>query len=268
MKAPVFDCLLPFADTSAWVAWNPERRNGEVRKVPKCPCTGANASVSDPRTWDTLASTCSLAEVRAYPGVGIVSAAVPALVFLDLDRCIDFATGDPTNDDAMRLLDACADTYAERAPSGAGVRIIGTAAAIEANISRKGATQGGLALEVYKAAPRYLTVTGRRYGEHPDALADIGDVVLDLLPLLGKATPTEGGGDGRDQQPFDPHGLAPVYKANECLLQEGQGPRSRAFDLFHALQLRPHPSDASLHARNGRWPHGSPLGTGRYGSRA
>src|ERR1700693_4782690 len=41
MKAHVPDCLMPFADTPAWVAWNPERRNGEMRKVPKCPSTGA-----------------------------------------------------------------------------------------------------------------------------------------------------------------------------------------------------------------------------------
>ena len=191
MKAPVPDCLTPFADMPAWVAWNAEQRNGEVRKVPKCPRTGANASVSDPRTWGTLAAARQLAEVRAYPGVGIVSAAVPDLVFLDLDRCLDAVTGDPTNDDATRLIDACADTYAERTPSGAGVRIIGTAVAIEAITSRKGTTRGGLALEIYKAAPRYLTVTGRRYGEHPDALADIGDSVLGPF-----ATPGQGDANG------------------------------------------------------------------------
>src|SRR4051794_1792693 len=108
MKLHVPDCLMPYADTPAWVAWNSERHNGEMRKVPKCPRTGANASVSDPSTWGILAAARRLAEVRAYPGVGIVSAAVPALVFLDLDRCIDSATSDPTNDDAARLLDACA----------------------------------------------------------------------------------------------------------------------------------------------------------------
>lgn len=198
MIAPVPACLMPYAEAPAWVAWNLERCRGEPRKVPKCPRTGDNASVADPRTWGTLAAARRLAEVRAYPGVGIVSAAVPGLVFLDLDRCLDPATGEPTNDDAARLLDACADTYAERTPSGAGVRIIGIADAITATVSRKGTTPGGLALEIYKAAPRYLTVTGRRYRAHPDALSDIGDAVLDLLPLLGKATATEAGGDGRE----------------------------------------------------------------------
>lgn len=198
MNAPVPECLLPYAQLPAWVAWNSERRNGEPRKVPKCPSTGSNASVANPRTWGTLAAARHLADLRVYPGVGIVSAAVPELVFLDLDRCIDPATGDPIIDDAIRLLDACADSYAERTPSGTGVRIVGTAQAITATISRKGTTPGGLALEIYKAAPRYLTVTARRYDGHPDAFADIAATVLDVLPLLGSAATTEAGVDGRE----------------------------------------------------------------------
>jgi hypothetical protein len=143
MTAPVPDCLLPYAERPAWVAWNSERRNGEARKVPKCPGTGGNASVADPRTWGTLAAARRLADVRAYRGVGIVSAAVPELVFFDLDRCVDPASGEPVNDDAARLLDGCANSYAECTPSGTGVRIIGTAEAIAVPISRKGTTPGG-----------------------------------------------------------------------------------------------------------------------------
>ena len=198
MTPPVPDCLMPYADLPAWVGWHLVRVKGEPRKVPLNPRTGANASVSDLRTWGTLAAAQRLATVRALPGVGIVSSAVPALVFFDLDRCMDPATGEPIHDDAARLLDACAGTYAETTPSGAGVRIIGTAAEVSATVSRKGTTPGGLALEIYKAASRYLTVTGRRYGKHPDALADIGDVVLDVLPLLGSAAGTEGGGEGTE----------------------------------------------------------------------
>ena len=196
MTAPVPDCLLRYAELPAWVGWHLVRVKGEPRKVPLNPRTGTNASVSDPRTWGTLAAARRLATVRALPGVGIVSAAVPALVFLDLDRCMEPATGELTNDDAARLFEACADTYVETTPSGAGVRIIGTAAEISATISRKGTTPAGLALEIYKAAPRYLTVTGQRHGQHPDALAEIGDTVLDVLPLLGAAARTDGGGDG------------------------------------------------------------------------
>lgn len=201
---PVPACLLPYATRRAWVCWAYMGR--ERRKVPFNPTTGRAASSTDPATWGTLAEAQHLAGIRAWThprgGVGIVSQAVPELAFLDLDRCIDPATGEPTNNDAARLLDECRGTYAERTPSGAGVRIIGTAESIGATLSRNGTTPGGLALEIYKAADRYLTVTGARCPEHPDALTDIADEVLHLLAGLGggggAAAPGEAGKDARD----------------------------------------------------------------------
>ncbi len=253
MTAPVPDCLLPYADRAAWVGWHLVRVKGESRKVPLNPRTGANASVSDPRTWGTLAAARRLAMVRALPGVGIVSAAVPAPVFLDFDRCMDPASGEPLNHDAARLLEACAGTSAETTPSGLGVRIIGTATEVSATISRKGTTPGGLASEIYKAAPRYLTVTGRRYAEHPDTLADIGDVVLALLPLLGTAASTEGDGDGReDAELIRRIATGEGLHAELCALAAryiGRGMSAAAAgDTLRGLMLA-HP-DA---ARDGRW---------------
>ncbi|WP_372620866.1 hypothetical protein [Falsiroseomonas sp.] len=196
-------CLAPYAAHRAWVCWS---YTGEKRrKVPYAPDTGRAASSTDPTTWAPLAAAQRLAAGHRFQpphgGVGIVSRAVPALVFLDLDRCTDPATGEPINDDAARLLEACGGTYAERTPSGAGVRIIGTAEGIAAAISRNGSTLGGLALEIYKGADRYLTVTGARCPEHPDRLADISGEVLDLLGSLrggGAAGGGEAGGDPRE----------------------------------------------------------------------
>lgn len=195
--------LAPFAPHRAWVAWSYTGR--EARKVPYAPATGRAASSTAPATWGTLAEAQRLAAGWRFTpprgGIGIVSRAVPALVFLDLDRCIDPATGEPMNDDAARLLEACGTTYAERTPSGAGVRIIGTAEVIAATTSRKGSTSGGLALEIYKGADRYLTVTGLRCAAHPDRLADISGEVLDLLGTLrggGAAAAGEAGVDPRD----------------------------------------------------------------------
>lgn len=200
---PVPDCLLRYATRRAWVCWAYMGR--ERRKVPFNPTTGRAASITDPATWGTLAEAQHLAGIRAWThprgGVGIVSAAVPELVFLDLDRCVDPATGEATNHDAARLLEECRGTYAERTPSGAGVRIIGTAESMAASVSRAGTTPGGLALEVYKGADRYLTVTGARWPEHPDTLSDISDEVLHLLAGLrggGGAAPGEAGKDARD----------------------------------------------------------------------
>ena len=197
-------CLAPYAAHRAWVAWS--YTGGEARKVPYAPATGRAASSTDTTTWGTLEAALRLATGFRFQaprgGVGIVSRAVPALAFLDLDRCIDPTTGEPTNDDAARLLEACGATYAERTPSGAGVRIIGTADDIAAAISRKGSTPGGLALEIYKGADRYLTVTGARCAEHPDRLADISAEVLDLLGTMrgaaGAGAASKAGGDPRE----------------------------------------------------------------------
>lgn len=199
-------CFAPYAAHRAWVAWS--YTGGEARKVPYAPATGRAASSTDPTTWGTLDAALRLATGFRFQaprgGVGIVSRAVPTLVFLDLDRCIDLATGKPTNNDAARLLEVCGATYAERTPSGVGVRIVGTAEGIAAAISRKGSTPGGLALEIYKGADRYLTVTGARCVEHPDRLADISAEVLDLLGTMRGAAGTgagaagEAGGDLRE----------------------------------------------------------------------
>ncbi len=194
-------CLMAFSLAPAWVGWVYMGR--QRRKVPINPHTGKAASAADPRTWGILAEARKLAEARAYRhphgGIGIVSSAVPALCFLDLDRCIDpEGTVSPA---AGRLLEMCGATYAERTPSGAGIRIVGTMETVGAVLSRKGTTPDGLALEVYRGAARYLTVTGLRMPDHPDSLGDISDVVLDLLRGMpgGNAMPAGDGGRGDER---------------------------------------------------------------------
>jgi hypothetical protein len=138
--------------------------------------------------------------VQALPGIGIVSAGVPELVFIDADDCLDPTTGAVINAAAERLLDECGHTYAEITPSRTGLRIIGTAPDIPTSLGHKGTVPGGLKLEVYKNTARFLTVTGGHRADHPDALGDIGPVVSDLLPLFGASRdrPGEGGKDARE----------------------------------------------------------------------
>ena len=193
-------CLMPYADAPAWVCW--AYMGKERRKVPMSPHTGKAGSSTDPRTWGTLAEARKLANARAYRhpygGIGVVSAAVPSLCFLDLDRCID---GEGVfSPAAVRLLEMCGGTYAERTPSGAGLRIIGKVDTVAASISRKGTTPDGLAIEIYRGAARYLTVTGQRLPDHPDALADISGEVVDLLRVLPGANNSAPGSNGEERE--------------------------------------------------------------------
>jgi hypothetical protein len=181
MTIHVPECLKPYAANPAWVAWS--LTGADRRKVPFSPLTGKAASSTAPDTWAPLDAALRMTRAARFQppqgGIGLVSTAVPDLVFLDLDRCLN-----PLHPDAARLLEAC-PTYAEITPSGNGARIIGRASEIIATISRKGTTAGGMAVEIYRAAPRYLTVTGARMPDHPDGLADIGADVLDLLAGFG-----------------------------------------------------------------------------------
>jgi hypothetical protein len=182
MTISIPQCLMAYARDRAWVSWNLVRRNGEATKVPFAPATGFAAKTNDQTTWGTLEQAQRLAKVRAYPGVGIVSAAVPEAVFIDLDDCVEVGTG-RVSPAAKTLLDACGCSYAEMTPSKTGLRVIGTAPSL-GEIGCKG-TLDGLKLEIYKATARFLTVTGQKGTRHPDVLADITNVVVELLGRLG-----------------------------------------------------------------------------------
>lgn len=249
------ECLMPYADAPAWCGWSYIGR--EKRKVPINPYTGKAASSTDQRTWGTLSDALKLGRARAYRhphgGTGIVSGAVPELVFLDLDKCID-ASG-ALSPAAARLLELCGNTYAEKTPSGAGARIIGRADGLAAVISRKGTTSDGLALEIYRAAPRYLTVTNWRLPGHPDGLADISDEVLDLLRLLpgSKATPDEAGSDARaDSELVRSIATGEGFHAELCALSArfiGRGvPAAATVETLKGLMLA-----HSEAARDARW---------------
>ncbi|MCA3363327.1 MAG: hypothetical protein ING08_21220 [Roseomonas sp.] len=120
--------------------------------MPLSPLTGKAASSTAPDTWAPLDAALRMTRAARFQppqgGVGLVSAAVPDLVFLDLDRCLN-----PLHPDAARLLEAC-PTYSEITQSGNGARIIGRASEISATISRKGTTAGGMAVEIYRAVRR------------------------------------------------------------------------------------------------------------------
>ena len=65
----------------------------------------------------------------------------------------------------------------------------------------------------------------------------------------------------RAAEPDDADGHAPLHAADQRVLQEGREPRARRQPALHALQLRPAPPDAQMHAgeggrrgrQSGRW---------------
>lgn len=151
-----------------WVRWRNVRRNGKTTKMP-VQISGRAASSTDPATWTDYATA---RDSDVGDGLGFVLDG-DGIVCIDLDHCFK---GDRLTVWAQRLVDLAGDTYVERSPSGDGLHIWGRAEVDKGRVLRD-----QRAVEIYGRG-RYLTVTGDRYADKPSRLADIDQLVEDVLP--------------------------------------------------------------------------------------
>ena len=103
---------------------------------------------------------------------------------IDLDHCRDAETG-AIDDWAADLISRVPGAYIEVTASGGGLRIIGRGAG--AKLHRRFKIEGaqdGAAIELYRKATRYITVSGLEVGTC-DELPNIDD----LLDSLSRSTP-------------------------------------------------------------------------------
>jgi primase-polymerase (primpol)-like protein len=140
-----------------WVVWRYEKRGGKVTKPPINALTGGLASVSDRNTWTSFHKAVDAYTNNGYKGIGFVLSKSDPYFGIDLDGCIDPATGE-VNDEDRSIIERL-DTYTEISPSGAGVHIIG-----EGRIPLGGNRRGRR--EFYDT-DRYLTITGVRFQNSP-----------------------------------------------------------------------------------------------------
>jgi hypothetical protein len=147
-------------------------------KITKCPFnarTGALADSTGPGTWSTFEEAMAAWQGGAeYEGVGYVFSSGDPFCGVDLDDCIDAASGEmkPWG----RRIVASLNSYSEISPSGAGVKIF-IRASKSGDQCRKAHEDGEI--EVYDAG-RYFTVTGRRL---EDVSADVEDRQKELNEL-------------------------------------------------------------------------------------
>jgi len=172
-----------------WVGWKYVERDGKQTKCPVNPKTGGLADSTDPATWGTFDE--AVEACRKDPGLagfGFVFAAGGGYCGVDLDDCIDPATGElkPWGRQAVAAL----DSYTEVSPSGTGVKVF-LWAKKPGPRCRKTYHDGGV--EVYDAG-RFFTVTGWRLSdvsaeveERQDALAGL---YRDVFGTNGEAAAT------------------------------------------------------------------------------
>lgn len=171
---------------SQWVPWH--YGNTPSEKIPinvtASQKAGAivKASITDPVTWSTFhdARTYYLAHRNAVDGIGYVFSPDDPYTGIDFDKCI----GDPLTWPRVQAWLAQVGGYAERSPSGTGIKAI-----VHATVGRGRKKKiAGLAVEVYDRA-RYFTLTGDILKGHTSEVADGQPLVDELLRLMGGASP-------------------------------------------------------------------------------
>lgn len=180
------------ANSSQWVAFRVEERNGNFTKVPINPKTGGNAMTNNPETWGTLAQAQQAVAKYNADGTGFVLA--DGYFGIDLDDVIDPETG-IIKAYAQDIIDTM-DSYTEVSLSGHGVHIIakgepnfpthinGGIEMYYPSLSKDGTISNG----------RYLTVTGKSFGEvkpiaeRTEQAKAVWETYVDGKPALGTGT--------------------------------------------------------------------------------
>lgn len=166
------DCL---RQRDQWVCWRYIERDGKPTKVPFNARTGGMADSTDPSTWSSFDdATRACAADKRYEGVGFVFSADDPYCGVDLDDCIDPATGE-LKAWGQRFIDQLA-SYSEISPSGTGVKII-TQGSKPGPRCKTQFEDGDV--EIYDH-DRFFTVTGRHLPGTPTAVCAGQQAVEDI----------------------------------------------------------------------------------------
>ena len=183
-----------------WVLWDyVEVVDNDGKKWKKLPvqADGRAAKSNDPQTWTDFLSAQNAYQSGRFDGVGFVFDGSDGLVGIDLDDCIDPATGDFTRPDSEAIA-ASVGGYMEVSPSGTGVKIFTRADLGYAHVDHE------KGLEIYPRG-RYFTVTGRKVS------GDIPTDLQDLSGLVPERTVKRSGDDFADYRaPVEEYDLARV----------------------------------------------------------
>ena len=159
-----------------WICWDSETRpDGASTKVPKDAWSGSTCNACDPKRWTSHAVAAAAAERFGFAGVGYAFAANDPYVGIDLDDCVDPATGEITPE-AGALVEQVG-SYWEVSPSGTGLK--GWVRGCLPHAVKHLDPGDPLKLEMYDR-DRYFAVTGRHLPGTAETIEE-GQGALDLL---------------------------------------------------------------------------------------
>ncbi|MFP5239595.1 MAG: AAA family ATPase [Acidobacteriota bacterium] len=172
---PIPEELKALPRWAVWEAvWNERRQKWD--KVPHHPTTGAGLSTKAVAQWCDFGTALDalLEHPDKYAGLGLVLTDATDLIGVDIDGCFDeFGCLTPDAEDIL----ASMSSYAERSPSGRGVRILGLGKVDSDFVNHE------LGVELYNGhTPRFLTVTGDQL--HRPYTARFGPIRPKMLQWL------------------------------------------------------------------------------------
>lgn len=174
----------------AWLLWKkiPVKNQPEKKPV-KLPYyadgtnrRGEQGSDEDAANWATFeVAKAKLLKGGGYAGLGFALSKTRGAetVALDLDHCLDPASGEVTSELAERIIALSGSTYMERSPSGDGLHIWFSGEYRDVKDVDAG-------LEVF-CGQHFLTMTGDRFGDCGDKLLALPDELRVLLDAELKA---------------------------------------------------------------------------------
>jgi putative DNA primase/helicase len=244
--------LAPLCKLGHWVLWKWQLRKQKWTKPPfiagKPSCPAKN---NDPTTWASYPKTVEALK-RANGAMDGIGFALPGTPFdvVDLDHCFDPETG-RADEWATIWLDMANSAYVERTPSGEGLRIIGLGSGEK--LHRKWKVEGaraGAAIEIYRNAERYITITGVQIGECKELTP------LDVLDKI--RTRYDFGAKGFDFNAAGTNGTNGSIDWDD-VIQNGAPAGSDASALFHSVIGHLSGNGLSVDAivdELSRWPNG------------
>lgn len=136
-----------------WVLWRIEVRDGTPSKVPYSPVYEGRASSTNPSSWSDYETTALryADHPDEYNGLGFVISLDTALIFVDIDDCID--ENGVLDDRAMDIINTLGVTFCEVSQSGRGLHLFAVGIIPK---SFKNQING---VEMYNCS-RYCAVTG------------------------------------------------------------------------------------------------------------
>lgn len=218
-----------------WVAWRASWDDGKFNKKPgRIDRPGAGL-----KDWTTTGWTDFESAMRAYEsnrhifgGVGYVLTDQREITAVDLDHCVG---PDGTVAEWAQEIVAKLDSYTEYSPSGTGLHVFLTHR-LEEDWQEK--RDSGLAIEVYGAGKRFLTVTGAMYPGAPKEIRPQRDLALDRLKARyykrNKSADVE---DLHLPHPLDEDDLPPLHELDlppsvRNFLSDGPTSVDRSRELF------------------------------------